>query len=72
MLPIIFRLSAYPNVYRLISNVLLLTLLRSPGGTPIRRPPRKTKATDPASIIADALKSKFAKSRMAVASPGMY
>ena len=54
-----------------LNQVKLKAVERSPGGTPIRRAPRKTKRTDPASIIADALKSKFAKSRMAAASPGM-
>ncbi|XP_028407367.1 mitochondrial fission regulator 2-like [Dendronephthya gigantea] len=53
-----------------LNQVKLKAVERSPGGTPIRRPPRKTKAADPASIIADALKSKFAKSRLAAASPG--
>ncbi|CAB4011841.1 Mitochondrial fission regulator 2 [Paramuricea clavata] len=52
-----------------LNQVKLKAVERSPGGTPIRRAPRKTKGTDPASIIADALKSKFAKSRMAIASP---
>ena len=44
--------------------------IRSPGGTPFRKAPLKTKGTDPASIIADALKNKFAKSRLAASSPG--
>ena len=36
---------------------------RSPGGTPLRKAPAPTEGTDPASIIAQALKKKFAHRR---------
>ncbi|XP_046857004.1 mitochondrial fission regulator 2-like [Xenia sp. Carnegie-2017] len=52
-----------------LNQVKLKAVERSPGGTPIRRAPLKVKKSDPASIIADALKNKFAKSRMATYSP---
>ena len=42
-------------------NYLIInTVLRSPGGTPIREKPRPASAQDPAALIAQALKKKFA------------
>lgn len=35
-------------------------IFRSPGGTPLRQRPRQTEGSDPASLIAAALKRKFA------------
>lgn len=39
----------------------LLSVFRSPGGTPVRFRPKSPPASDPASIIAAALKKRFAK-----------
>ncbi|XP_072170390.1 mitochondrial fission regulator 1-like [Diadema setosum] len=59
--------SGMPNmadVLKGLGTVKLKSVARSPGGTPIRQPPRQTDHTDPASIIARALKKKFAQARL--------
>ncbi|CAL1534447.1 unnamed protein product [Lymnaea stagnalis] len=50
------------HVLKDLTNVKLKAVQRSPGGTPMRRKPLSA-ATDPASIIAQALKKKFARHR---------
>lgn len=57
--------SSFPDMVHVLkdlSNVKLKAVQRSPGGTPMRRKPLSA-ATDPAAIIAQALKKKFAKHR---------
>ncbi|KAI0231789.1 Mitochondrial fission regulator 2 [Lamellibrachia satsuma] len=49
------------QVLKGLTSVKLRSIARSPGGTPIREKPR---SDDPASLIAQALKKKFALSRM--------
>jgi hypothetical protein len=44
-------------------NLWCFFISRSPGGTPIRNKPLETEGTDPSSIIARALKKKFAHRR---------
>lgn len=49
------------EVLKGIGNVKLRSIQRSPGGTPLKPKPRKRDSTsDPASVIAEALKKKFA------------
>ncbi|XP_059178391.1 mitochondrial fission regulator 2-like isoform X2 [Physella acuta] len=50
------------HVLKDLSNVKLKAVQRSPGGTPMRRKPL-SQASDPAAIIAQALKKKFANHR---------
>jgi len=51
------------EVLRGLGNIRLRQVDRSPGGTPFRQKPRPHLANDPASIIAMALKKKFAAHR---------
>jgi len=51
------------DVLKGLDKVKLRSVERSPGGTPLRKPPLPTDGTDPASIIAQALKKKFAHRR---------
>lgn len=51
-------------MYLIIIHLNLFTLYcRSPGGTPLRTKPLETEGTDASSIIAKALKKKFAQRR---------
>ncbi|XP_071836277.1 mitochondrial fission regulator 1-like [Apostichopus japonicus] len=49
------------EVLKGLGTVKLKKIARSPGGTPVRQTPKITEHTDPAAIIARALKQKFAK-----------
>ncbi|EDO39669.1 predicted protein [Nematostella vectensis] len=51
------------DVLKGLGSVKLRSVQRSPGGTPLRTKPLPTEGTDPASIIAQALKKKFAHRR---------
>ncbi|KAJ7326526.1 mitochondrial fission [Desmophyllum pertusum] len=51
------------DVLKGLGKVKLRSVERSPGGTPLRKPPISTDGSDPASIIAQALKKKFAHRR---------
>lgn len=51
------------DVLKGLGKVKLRTVQRSPGGTPLRKPAVSTVGSDPASIIAQALKKKFAHRR---------
>lgn len=44
-----------------INNVKLRHIERSPGGTPLRKPPLQSEPSDPASLLAVALKRRFSK-----------
>nr|XP_054771849.1 mitochondrial fission regulator 1-like [Lytechinus pictus] len=52
------------DVLKGLGTVKLKSVARSPGGTPIRKAPKPSDANDPASIIARALKKKFAQARL--------
>ncbi|XP_072045780.1 mitochondrial fission regulator 2-like isoform X2 [Amphiura filiformis] len=51
------------DVLRGLGTVKLKSVARSPGGTPIRQPPKACISNDPAALIAQALKRKFARQR---------
>ncbi|XP_064625244.1 mitochondrial fission regulator 2-like [Lineus longissimus] len=51
------------EVLKGLSSVKLKSVERSPGGTPIRRQPKESDPSDAASLIAHALKKKFARTR---------
>ncbi|XP_035663635.1 mitochondrial fission regulator 1-like [Branchiostoma floridae] len=60
-----------PNMMAVLkdmSNVKLRSVERSPGGTPVRQKPKEADAQDPAALIAQALRRKFAH-RKPVGSP---
>lgn len=52
------------DVLKNLSSVKLKPVARSPGGTPLRKLPVSCHGSDPQTIIANALKKKFALSRM--------
>ncbi|XP_065843118.1 mitochondrial fission regulator 2-like [Oscarella lobularis] len=57
------RVPGLPNMAQVLKGldkVKLRSVARSPGGTPLRQKPRESEALDPASLIAAALKKKFA------------
>ncbi|XP_019622713.1 PREDICTED: LOW QUALITY PROTEIN: mitochondrial fission regulator 1-like [Branchiostoma belcheri] len=69
--PVAMPSPAVPNMMAVLkdmSNVKLRSVERSPGGTPIRQKPKESDAQDPAALIAQALRRKFAH-RKQIGSP---
>ncbi|KAJ7375548.1 mitochondrial fission, partial [Desmophyllum pertusum] len=58
-----YSLPNMTDVLKGLGKVKLRSVERSPGGTPLRKPPISTDGSDHASIIAQALKKKFAHRR---------
>jgi hypothetical protein len=66
------QVNALPNmadVLKGMDKIKLRKVERSPGGTPLRQKPKATEGNDPASLIAAALKRKFAHHHTSTESP---